>query len=181
MVIHEWENRWIYEIYEWFFIICMPLLLCIWEWQWDQGHYTHCILYIQMGWGDLGVFGEPSKETPNLDQMAEFGMLFPDFYSANPLCSPCKYVVCLSRYSLNMYVVLYMNFNFWYGYKVYVLFVKWLRLTVRRSALSIFSFFSSPQAGFLPSHMWKGLQQPMDGFPMETAQFSSAVMLAIVV
>lgn len=44
----------------------------------------------QMGWGDLGVFGQPSKETPNLDAMAAQGMLFPNFYTANPLCSPCK-------------------------------------------------------------------------------------------
>lgn len=43
-----------------------------------------------MGWGDLGVFGQPSKETPNLDAMAAQGMLFPNFYTANPLCSPCK-------------------------------------------------------------------------------------------
>lgn len=50
---------------------------------------------IQMGWGDLGVFGEPNKETPNLDKMASEGMLFPDFYSANPLCSPCKSFYCL--------------------------------------------------------------------------------------
>ena len=46
-----------------------------------------------MGWGDLGVFGEPSMETPNLDKMAREGMLFTDFYSANPLCSPCKFGV----------------------------------------------------------------------------------------
>ena len=43
-----------------------------------------------MGWGDLGVFGEPAKETPNLDKMAAEGMLLPDFYAANPLCSPCE-------------------------------------------------------------------------------------------
>ena len=43
-----------------------------------------------MGWGDLGVYGEPSRETPNLDRMAVEGMLFPNFYTANPLCSPCK-------------------------------------------------------------------------------------------
>lgn len=43
-----------------------------------------------MGWGDLGVFGQPSKETPNLDAMASEGMLFPNFYTANPLCSPCE-------------------------------------------------------------------------------------------
>lgn len=45
---------------------------------------------LQMGWGDLGVFGQPSKETPNLDAMAAQGMLFLNFYTANPLCSPCK-------------------------------------------------------------------------------------------
>lgn len=45
---------------------------------------------MQMGWGDLGIFGHPAKETPNLDKMAAEGILFPDFYTANPLCSPCK-------------------------------------------------------------------------------------------
>lgn len=44
-----------------------------------------------MGYGDLGVFGEPNKETPNLDKMAAEGALLTDFYTANPLCSPCKY------------------------------------------------------------------------------------------
>ena len=52
-------------------------------------------MIFQMGWGDLGVFGEANKETPNLDQMAAEGMLFPDFYSANPLCSPCRYCLTL--------------------------------------------------------------------------------------
>ena len=42
-----------------------------------------------MGWGDLGAYGNPVKETPNLDKMAAEGMLFLDYYSANPLCSPC--------------------------------------------------------------------------------------------
>lgn len=42
-----------------------------------------------MGWGDLGVLGQPSKETPNLDAMAAQGMLLLNFYTANPLCSPC--------------------------------------------------------------------------------------------
>ncbi len=44
----------------------------------------------QMGWGDLGIYGNPAKETPHLDQMAAEGMVLPDFYSANPLCSPCE-------------------------------------------------------------------------------------------
>uniref|UniRef100_A0A8C5PES4 N-acetylgalactosamine-6-sulfatase n=1 Tax=Leptobrachium leishanense TaxID=445787 RepID=A0A8C5PES4_9ANUR len=51
----------------------------------------------QLGWGDLGVFGEPSKETPNLDQMASEGVLLPDFYTANPLCSPSRAALLTGR------------------------------------------------------------------------------------
>ncbi|GIY34125.1 n-acetylgalactosamine-6-sulfatase [Caerostris extrusa] len=45
------------------------------------------MLMDDMGWGDLGVFGEPSKETPFLDKMASQGTVLTDFYAANPLCS----------------------------------------------------------------------------------------------
>jgi len=43
-----------------------------------------------MGWGDVGVNGDPAKETPNLDLMAREGILMTDFYTANPLCSPSR-------------------------------------------------------------------------------------------
>ncbi|XP_072492439.1 N-acetylgalactosamine-6-sulfatase isoform X3 [Notamacropus eugenii] len=55
------------------------------------------LLMDDMGWGDLGVFGEPSKETPNLDRMAAEGMLFPNFYTANPLCSPSRAALLTGR------------------------------------------------------------------------------------
>ncbi|XP_076469787.1 N-acetylgalactosamine-6-sulfatase-like [Babylonia areolata] len=55
------------------------------------------MLMDDMGWGDLGVFGEPSKETPNLDWMASQGMLLPDFYSANPICSPSRAALLSGR------------------------------------------------------------------------------------
>ena len=52
---------------------------------------TFELFYLQLGWGDLGCFGEPSKETPYLDQMAREGMILTNFYSAAAICSPCKY------------------------------------------------------------------------------------------
>ncbi|XP_021112233.1 N-acetylgalactosamine-6-sulfatase isoform X2 [Heterocephalus glaber] len=55
------------------------------------------LLMDDMGWGDLGVYGEPSRETPNLDRMAAEGMLFPNFYSANPLCSPSRAALLSGR------------------------------------------------------------------------------------
>ncbi|KAK2819700.1 hypothetical protein Q7C36_021346 [Tachysurus vachellii] len=55
------------------------------------------MLMDDMGWGDLGIFGEPSKETPYLDMMATQGMLFPNFYAANPLCSPSRAALLTGR------------------------------------------------------------------------------------
>ena len=46
-----------------------------------------------MGWGDLGIFGNPSGGSPNLDEMGRDGMVLTDAYAANPLCSPCKFQI----------------------------------------------------------------------------------------
>jgi arylsulfatase A-like enzyme len=53
-----------------------------------------------MGWGDLGIFGNPSGGSPNLDKMGRDGMVLTDAYSANPLCSPCKFKILILGYSL---------------------------------------------------------------------------------
>ncbi|XP_030831398.1 N-acetylgalactosamine-6-sulfatase isoform X2 [Strongylocentrotus purpuratus] len=55
------------------------------------------MLMDDMGWGDLGIYGNPAKETPNLDQMAAEGILLPDFYSGNPLCSPSRAALLTGR------------------------------------------------------------------------------------
>ena len=56
-----------------------------------RGAIINIYFFLQLGWGDLGCFGEPSKETPNLDKMAEEGMMLTNFYSAAAICSPCEY------------------------------------------------------------------------------------------
>lgn len=55
------------------------------------------MLMDDMGWGDLGVNGDPSHETPHLDRMAQEGMLFTDFYAGNPLCSPSRAALLTGR------------------------------------------------------------------------------------
>ena len=42
-----------------------------------------------LGYGDLGSYGS-SISTPNLDQMAEEGVQFRQFYAANNVCSPSR-------------------------------------------------------------------------------------------
>ncbi|KAJ8247325.1 hypothetical protein GJAV_G00245010 [Gymnothorax javanicus] len=73
-------------------LLYLSLLFCCWSEAHRNGSTPNIIIMLMddMGWGDLGVFGEPSKETPNLDRMASEGMVFPNFYTANPLCSPSR-------------------------------------------------------------------------------------------
>lgn len=48
------------------------------------------ILCDDLGFGDLGTFGHPLIETPNLDELAADGIKFTNFYSAAPVCSPSR-------------------------------------------------------------------------------------------
>lgn len=43
-----------------------------------------------MGYGDLGVFGNPNIHTPNLDGMAEQGQKWTSFYVAAPVSTPSR-------------------------------------------------------------------------------------------
>ncbi|XP_015792730.1 N-acetylgalactosamine-6-sulfatase-like [Tetranychus urticae] len=48
------------------------------------------MLMDDMGFGDLGINGDPNYDTPNLDALASQGMLLTNFYSSSPLCSPSR-------------------------------------------------------------------------------------------
>ncbi|MDX1682675.1 MAG: sulfatase [Phycisphaeraceae bacterium] len=43
-----------------------------------------------LGYGDLGCYGNDINATPAVDQLAEDGMRFTDFYMASPVCSPSR-------------------------------------------------------------------------------------------
>ena len=48
------------------------------------------ILCDDMGYGDLGCYGQKYIQTPNLDRMAQEGMLFPQAYAGSPVSAPSR-------------------------------------------------------------------------------------------
>ena len=54
------------------------------------------IIYIladDLGYGDLGIYGQEKFSTPNLDQMANNGMRFTRHYSGSTVCAPSRSVL----------------------------------------------------------------------------------------
>ena len=44
------------------------------------------------------MYGHPTSSTPNLDKMASEGLLFTQFYSSSPVCSPSRAALLTGRY-----------------------------------------------------------------------------------
>jgi arylsulfatase A-like enzyme len=48
------------------------------------------ILADDLGYGDLGCYGQKIIQTPNLDQLAKNGLRFTSFYAGSPVCAPSR-------------------------------------------------------------------------------------------
>ena len=51
------------------------------------------ILADDLGYGELGAYGQTKIETPNLDALAAGGMLFTQHYTGAPVCAPARSVL----------------------------------------------------------------------------------------
>jgi len=57
------------------------------------------ILADDLGWGELGCYGQEKIPTPNIDSLAREGMRFTQHYSGAPVCAPSRCVLMTGKHS----------------------------------------------------------------------------------
>ncbi len=56
-------------------------------------------IYIDdLGYGDLGCYGNSTVKTPNIDKLATNGRKFTNYYANSPICSPSRVAVTTGQY-----------------------------------------------------------------------------------
>ncbi len=69
------------------------LFICLFACPDVQGQTRPNILLIyvdDLGYGDLGSYGHPVIQTPNIDRLARNGMMLTNYYAPSALCSPSR-------------------------------------------------------------------------------------------
>lgn len=65
------------------------------------------IIYIladDLGYSEIGAYGQGKIETPNLDLLAKNGIKFTQHYSGSPVCAPARYNLLTGKHSGHSYI-----------------------------------------------------------------------------
>ncbi|MEY3437138.1 MAG: hypothetical protein RL335_1594 [Bacteroidota bacterium] len=65
------------------------------------------VIYIyadDLGYGELGCYGQQKIKTPHLDKLASTGMRFTDHYTSAPVCAAARCMLLTGRHSGNAYI-----------------------------------------------------------------------------
>ena len=64
----------------------------------ERGPNVIFVLADDLGYGDLGAYGQEKIRTPNIDRLAAEGMRFTQHYSGSPVCAPSRCVLMTGRH-----------------------------------------------------------------------------------
>ncbi len=62
------------------------------------------ILADDLGYFDIGSYGNPYNKTPNLDRLAKEGMRFSQAYVASPVCSPSRAAILTAKHPARLHL-----------------------------------------------------------------------------
>lgn len=67
------------------------------------------ILADDLGWAELGAYGNDFNETPNIDTLAKDGMRFTQAYAAAPVCSPYRAALLTGQHPARVGITDYLR------------------------------------------------------------------------
>ena len=67
------------------------------------------ILADDLGWAELGCYGNKFNETPNLDRLAKSGLRFTHAYASAPVCSPYRAALLTGQYPARVGILDYLR------------------------------------------------------------------------
>ncbi len=69
------------------------------------------VLADDLGWAELGCYGNRFNETPNLDRLAKEGVRFTHAYAAAPVCSPYRAALLTGQHPARVGIIDYLRPN----------------------------------------------------------------------
>lgn len=69
------------------------------------------VLADDLGWSELGCYGNEFHETPHLDRLAKQGMRFTNSYAASPVCSPYRAALLTGQHPARIGILDYLRPN----------------------------------------------------------------------
>lgn len=86
-------------------MICLAAVAAVWSVRLDGDDKTNPvrpnIIYIMvddLGYGDLGCYGQKVIQTPNIDEFSAEGIKFTDHYAGHTVCRPSRLVLWLGKH-----------------------------------------------------------------------------------
>ncbi len=79
-------------------IVCSPMGIGTVRGQTARQPNIVFIMADDLGWGELGCYGNTFNETPHLDRLASSGARFTQAYAAAPVCSPTRASIMTGQY-----------------------------------------------------------------------------------
>jgi arylsulfatase A len=89
-----------------FFLTCF-LLISDQAFARKQATRTPNIIYIyadDLGYGELGSYGQTKIKTPNLDRLAKEGIRFTKHYTSTPVCAPARCMLLTGRHGGHSFI-----------------------------------------------------------------------------
>ncbi|MCH2126466.1 MAG: sulfatase [Pirellulaceae bacterium] len=73
---------------------------------WPEERPPNIVFFLvdDLGWRDLGCYGSPLYETPNIDQLAQAGVRFTQAYATCHVCSPTRASILTGKYPARLHL-----------------------------------------------------------------------------